>query len=166
MEIYWMGTLREHHLPLRRYDAAFFVKNGVPVGYFEGLTYKERMEVGFNLYYTFREGESAWLFARTLRLARQLSGATCFSIDPYQIGYHNEEAIDSGSFWFYRKLGFRPTQPEQLALVQREEREARRSSPRTLRRLAASPLIYEIPGTESGRWDHFSIRPLAQKGAS
>ncbi len=43
-------------------------KNGVPIGYFEGLSLFERMESGFNLYYTFRDGETAWLYARTLNV--------------------------------------------------------------------------------------------------
>ena len=59
-------------LPLRAYHAAMFFKNGVPVGYFEGLSLFERMESGFNLYYTFREGETAWLYAKTLGIFRHL----------------------------------------------------------------------------------------------
>jgi hypothetical protein len=145
-----------------------FFKNGVPAGYVELLSFFERAEVGFNLYYTFREGESAWLYARLLHLFRQVLGVTCFSVDPYQIGHENPEAIASGAFWFYRKLGFRPTAPEVARIVAREESRmkqipAYRSSPRTLERLAQSPLLYEIPGTASGDWDRFRIRTLAQK---
>ena len=97
-------------------------KNGVAVGYFEGLSLFERMESGFNLYYTFRDGETAWLYARTLNVFRHLLGVTAFAIDPYQIGYENEEGIESGAFWFYRKLGFRPTKPDILKLVLQEEK--------------------------------------------
>ena len=65
-------TLTEAHcqqldLPLRTYSAAMFFKNGVPSGYVEVLSLFEQAEVGFNLYYTFREGESAWLYARVMR---------------------------------------------------------------------------------------------------
>ena len=88
-----------------------FFKNGVPIGYIECLTLFEHMEVGFNLYYTFREGETAWIYARLLRLFRQLLAVSCFAVDPYQVGHHNDEAIESGAFWFYRKLGFRPANP-------------------------------------------------------
>jgi hypothetical protein len=96
-------------LPLRAYHSAMIYKNGVPIGYFEGLSFFERMESGFNLYYTFREGETAWLYANILNVMRRLTGASSFSLDPYQIGFENEEGIQSGAFWFYRKLGFRST---------------------------------------------------------
>ena len=90
------GVPPEHRLPLRAYHAGMFFKNGVPIGYIECLTLFEHMEVGFNLYYTFREGETAWLYARLLRLFHQLLSVTCFAVDPYQLGAHNEEAIESG----------------------------------------------------------------------
>ncbi len=35
-----------------------------------------------------------------------------------------------------------------------------RTSARTLRRLALSPMIYEMPGRETGAWDRFHIRNL------
>jgi hypothetical protein len=100
------GVPPEHRLPLRAYHAGMFFKNGVPIGYIECLTLFEHMEVGFNLYYTFREGETAWLYARLLHLFRQLLGASCFAVDPYQLGHHNDEAIESGAFWFYRNSAF------------------------------------------------------------
>jgi hypothetical protein len=143
-----------------------FFKNGVPAGYVELLSLCERAEVGFNLYYTFREGESAWLYARLLRLFHQILGVTCFSVDPYQLGHENEEAVDSGAFWFYRKLGFRPTGPAVAGLMAREESRiaktpGHRSSRRTLEKLAGGYMLYEMPGTESGDWDGFRARTLA-----
>jgi len=167
-DVYFFGVPRQWRLPLRAYHAAMFFKNGVPAGYVEVLSLCERAEVGFNLYYTFREGESAWLYARLLRLFHQVLGVTCFSVDPYQIGHENAEAVDSGAFWFYRKLGFRPTSPEVVRLVAREESRMQktpgyRSSKRTLEKLADGHLLYEISGTETGDWDRFSIRTLAQR---
>ena len=99
VDVFIMGVPPGKRLPLRAYHAAMIFKNGVPVGYFEGLSLFERMESGFNLYYTFREGETAWLYARILNIFRHLLGVTAFSIDPYQIGYENEEGIESGAFW-------------------------------------------------------------------
>ncbi len=168
VDIYFFGVPPEWRLPLRAYHGGMFFKNGVPAGYVELLSLFERAEVGFNLYYTFREGESAWIYARLLRLFRQVLGVTCFSVDPYQIGHENSEAVDSGAFWFYRKLGFRATNPQVAGLVEREESRMRqtpgyRSSRRTLERLAEGYILYEMPGTESGDWDHFRIRTLAQK---
>jgi len=166
VEVYVFGVPPEHRLPLRAYHAGMFFKNGVPIGYIECLTLFEHMEVGFNLYYTFREGETAWLYARLLRLFHQLLGATCFAVDPYQIGHHNDEAIESGAFWFYRKLGFRPANPEAVRLLESEESKMRsdpghRTPPRTLKRLAESWMIYEIPGSRQGDWDGFETRRAA-----
>ncbi len=160
------GVPPEHRLPLRAYHAGMFFKNGVPIGYIECLTLFEHMEVGFNLYYTFREGETAWLYARLLHLFWQLLGPSVFSVDPYQLGHHNDEAIESGAFWFYRKLGFRPADAQVAKLLQLEESKLRanpayRTSARTLRRLAAGWLIYETSEARSGDWDHFETRRAA-----
>lgn len=152
-------------LPLRAYHAAMIFKNGVPVGYFEGLSLFERMESGFNFYYGFREGETAWIYARTLNVFRHLLGVTSFAIDPYQIGHENEEGIESGAFWFYRKLGFRPTQSSLAKLTEKEERKiseqrAYRTSTRVLRQLAAGPMIFELAESQRGDWDRFQVRNI------
>ena len=166
-EAFVLGVPPEHRLPLRAYHAAVISKNGVPVAYFEGLSIFERLESGFNLYYTFREGETAWLFGRTLRLMRQLLGVTVFSIDPYQVGHENEEGIESGAFWFYRKLGFRPVRPELMKSALTEEQKIAahrgyRTPARTLRKLAAGHMLFETPQTERhanvSEWDRFEVR--------
>lgn len=165
IEAFLSGVPPESRLPLRAYHAAIMFKNGVPIGYFETLSLFERLEVGFNLYYTFREGETAWLLARLLRVFHQILGVTCYSIDPYQIGLDNEEAIESGAFWFYRKLGFRPVLPEVERLAEAEERKIRTNpayrSPRpNLRRMSVGQMIYEMPVAQRGAWDRFHIRNL------
>jgi len=168
-EAFVMGVPPENRLPLRAYHAALIFKNGVPVAYFEGLSIFERMESGFNLYYTFREGETGWLYARILRLMRQLLGVTVFSIDPYQVGHENEEGIESGAFWFYRKLGFRPARGDLMKLARSEERKMatdprHRTSASTLRKLADGHMLFEVPDL-TGRahrsdWDRFQIRDV------
>ena len=174
VEFFLSGLPPEKRLPLRACHSAMIYKNGVPVGYFEGLSLFERMESGFNLYYTFRDGETAWLYARILNVFHHFTGVRAFSLDPYQIGYENEEGIESGAFWFYRKLGFRPTQGDVLQLTLREEekittRKAYRTSAATLRKLAASPMIFELDSERRGDWDRFQIRRIgfkAQRGLS
>ena len=165
VELFLIGIAPERRLPLRAAYGGFVVKNGVPIGYIEGLAFCERLEIGFNMYYTFREGESAWIYAQVLKLHRDALGVSSFSIDPYQLGFENEEAIESGAFWFYRKLGFRPTHPAVRRLVAREERRIAakpgyRSSPRTLERLVTRNMLYEVPGSAAGQWDRFHIRNL------
>jgi len=165
-QVFVTGVPPENRLPLRAYHAALIFKNGVPVAYFEGLSICERMESGFNLYYTFRDGETAWLYARVLRLMRQLLGVTVFSIDPYQVGHENEEGIESGAFWFYRKLGFRPVKPQLLKLTKAEEAKveknpSHRTSAATLRKLAAGHMLFDLLENESrNRWDKFEVRNI------
>lgn len=165
-QVFVTGVPPEKRLPLRAYHAALIFKNGVPAAYFEGLSICERMESGFNLYYTFRDGETAWLYARVLHLMRQLLGVTVFSIDPYQVGHENEEGIESGAFWFYRKLGFRPVKPELLKLTRAEEAKVQRNpghrtSAATLRKLAAGHMLFDLFKNESRHlWDKFEARNI------
>jgi hypothetical protein len=147
VDLYFFGVAKQHRLPIRSYHCGMFFTNGVPTGYVEGLSLRRQMEIGFNLYYTFRDGETAWVFARVVKLLRQEIGVTSFSVDPYQLGRNNDEAIESGAFWFYRKLGFTPSTGETAQLVAREEKRIAahpgyRSSPRVLWRLATAPLVY------------------------
>jgi hypothetical protein len=165
VHIFLWGLPPDRRLPLRGYYAGLTVKNGVPINYIEGIGLFEWMEVGFNTFYAFRDGESAWIYSKVLHLLHQLAGITCFSVYPYQIGQDNEEAIKSGAFWFYRKLGFRPGKPELLALTEREEaRIAKtpgyRTPARTLRKLAAEHVFYEFGDRPRGLWDGFSIRNI------
>jgi hypothetical protein len=165
VEMLIWGVPARVRMPLLGYHAVLMLKNGVPCGYAEALTLFERIETGLNLFYTFRDGESAWIFARALRLFRQALGATVFSVEPYQLGFHNKEGIDSGSFWFYRKLGFRPIVPRLAALAAREERRLStrpgyRTSARTLGRLALGHVIYEHKPAQTGVWDNFHMRNL------
>lgn len=168
VELFLMGLPAGKRLPLRTCHAVMIYKNGVPIGYFEGISLCERMESGFNLYYTFRDGETAWLYAHTLNVMHRFAGVTAFWLDPYQIGHENEEGIESGAFWFYRKLGFRPTQRDTLQLALREEQKiARRKGYRTpaatLRKLARSPMILELNKSQSGDWDRFKVRNIGLK---
>jgi hypothetical protein len=165
VEIFLWGLPPERRLPLRAYHLGFTLKNGVPINYIEGINLCGKMEVGFNTFYTFREGESAWVYAQVLRVLRHQAAAECFSIDPYQLGLNNQEAIESGAFWFYRKLGFRSTSPKLEALAIREEQEiaaqpAYRTGPSSLRRLAGANAVYEVDRSRRGEWDDFVVRNL------
>jgi len=150
-------------LSLLGYHAVLILKNGIPAGYAESLALFERTEVGINLFYTFRDGESAWIYARLLRFLSQYLHVSVFSVEPYKLGSHNEEGIEAGAFWFYRKLGFRPVEAQVAGLVAREERKlANRSGyltpARILRQLAAGHLLYEAPSApHPGEWDRFRV---------
>src|SRR5689334_1141882 len=153
VEIYFWGLPPEKRLPLRAYLAGFTVKNGVPINYVECISLFDWTEIGFNTFPAYRDGETAWIYAQTLRLLRQLHGTNAISVYPYQIGDGNEEAIDSGAFWFYRKLGFRSMSPELERLAQFEEKKVQanpryRSPARILRRLSKAHVVYETPETK------------------
>jgi hypothetical protein len=165
VSIYLWNLPPDRRLPLRAYVAGLTLKNGVPINYIEAMGLCEWMEVGFNTFYTFRGGEAGWIYAQVLRCLCHLMGTTCVSVYPYQLGHDNEEAIESGAFWFYRKLGFRPGRADLLRLAEREEGKIAadskyRTPARTLRRLAAGHVFYELPGSEVGAWDTFSTRNI------
>jgi hypothetical protein len=181
VEIYVWGLPPEKRLPLRAYLAGFTVKNGVPINYVECISLFDWTEIGFNTFPAYRDGETAWIYAQTLRLLRQLHGTNAVSVYPYQIGDGNEEAIDSGAFWFYRKLGFRSMDPELEKLAQGEEKKVRadaeyRTPKRTLRRLSKAHVVYETLEAElrvstparanaarsgdPGAWDSFAMRNI------
>lgn len=181
LEILLVGIVPERRLPLRAGFATLILRNGVPIGYADAFGLCERMEVSFNIFYAFRDGESAFCFARLLTLYHQLFGSTSFSIDPYQIGAGNDEAIEAGAFWFYRKLGFRSTNPHVERIAHREEERManeprHRTSARMLRRMARSPLLYDADSERlplagwtagfeparvaQGEWDRFHIRNI------
>jgi hypothetical protein len=170
VSIYLWNLPAARRLPLRVYTAGLTLKNGVPINYIEAIGLFEWMEVGFNTFYTFRGGEVAWIFAQVLRCLCHMMGTTCVSMYPYQLGHNNEEAIESGAFWFYRKLGFRPGRADLLRLVEHEEdriaRDPKHKTPaRTLRRIAEGHAFYELPGSEVGVWDDFSTRNLGLRSS-
>ncbi len=155
MTIYLWNLPPDRRLPLRAYVAGLTLKNGVPINYIEAIGLCEWMEVGFNTFYTFRGGEAGWIYAQVLRCLCARMGTTVVSVYPYQLGHENEEAIESGAFWFYRKLGFRPGRADLLKLVEREEKKIAadskyRTPARTLKRLAAGHVFYEVKETRRG----------------
>lgn len=161
VELVLVGIVPERRLPLRAgYGLAFF-RNGVPIGYGDAYGFLGRLAVSFNVFPAFREGESAFVYVRLLRLFRHFLGVTTFTVDPFQIGLGNDEAIESGAFWFYRKLGFRSTRSELEAVATREEarvasKPGYRTGRKTLERLAQAPMFHG--GRTSD--DRFHVRNL------
>jgi hypothetical protein len=163
--MYFWNLPAARRLPLRAYVAGFTLKNGVPINYIEAIGLCEWIEVGFNTFYTYRQGETAWIYAQALRCLCALTGATTISVYPYQIGQNNDEALDSGAFWFYRKLGFRSGRRDLEHVARREEHKIAanpqyRTPKKTLKRLAEAHVFYELPGGKPHAWDAFSTRTL------
>ena len=123
----------------------------MPIGYVLASGLFGSSEVMYNVFETFRGGESARIYGRVLSMARHLFGADTFAIDPFQLGHANPEGQKSGAFWFYYKLGFRPVDAEVLRLVREERRRLarhprERSSPRTMHRLSAEYVFLHAAG--------------------
>jgi hypothetical protein len=142
------GVIAERQPAHAALHGVLALRNGVPVGYLDvGIT-PACAEMAFNTFPTFRGGEAARIFARVLAMTRHVLGARSFAIAPYQLGQDNDEAIASGAWWFYTRLGFRPRAAQARLLARREGARARRdsgyrSSAATLRRLARWPLYFE-----------------------
>lgn len=142
---------------LRASHGFLTLRSGVPIGYGQFDTLFRSADVSFNTFDTFRGASTAWIFVRLLAAARALLGARAFTLDGYQLGHHNDEAIASGAWWFYYRLGFRPRDTAIRRLAARElQRMAAdtgyRSSPATLRRLAAGTLYFETDGVRAPLW--------------
>jgi hypothetical protein len=138
--------------------------SGVPIGYGEAFVTGRSATMTFNIFATFRGAEAAYTFTRTLAMVRQVFGAESFSLDPYQLGRDNDEAIASGAWWFYYKLGFRPVTAGVRRLMRQELARMRadpvhRSSASTLRALAESHLLFDFDPARSP-----GLLPLAELG--
>ncbi|MHC4514597.1 MAG: hypothetical protein ACYTGW_13570 [Planctomycetota bacterium] len=53
-------------------------------------------------------------------MVNRLFGADTFGVDPYQLGHNNDEGLESGAWWFYYKLGFRPHASHIKRMVRQE----------------------------------------------
>ena len=142
-----VGMIEERRNPHADTYGALTLRNGVPLGYMELEVRGSHVEIAFNTFPTYRGGEAAQLFARALAMLRHVFGSRTFGIAPYQLGEGNREAIDSGAWWFYYKLGLRPRAAAARLLARRELKRWRadrfhRSSRSTLEALARWPLYY------------------------
>ena len=144
-----IGSVPERRLMLESVYGFLTLRNGVPVGYVLASALFGSSEVAFNVFETFRGAESSRTFARVLAMVRFLFGSDAFTIDPYQLGYDNEEGLASGAWWFYYKLGFRPHDPEVRRILRSElacmkKNPWHRSSVSTLQKLSAESVFFYL----------------------
>jgi hypothetical protein len=156
VDIALFGMQPARRLPIESYFGFVAARNRIPIAYGGGWVFFGRCEIGVNLFEEFRGGESAVIFAQVLRAYRQHYRVRQFLVDPYQFGKDNTEAIRSGAFWFYYRLGFRPTDPALWRLADQEfgrihAQHGYRSPARTLRRFTASKLFLDVPVAERGK---------------
>jgi len=149
IDILILGLSPQRRLPIESFFGYIAAKNRVPVAYGGAWMWFDRAEIGINVFDTFRGGESALLFAQIIRVYARHFGARCFLVDPFQFGADNEEAIASGAYWFYDRLGYRPVDEALRHLADRQRAKLaadprHRSSIAALKRLAGSKLQLDL----------------------
>lgn len=144
-----LGVEQARRHALATFSGGLTLRNGVPIGYVQADILGRSAALSFNTFETFRGGEAGHTFARWLAALNAVFGTTSFSIEPYQLGHHNDEALDSGAWWFYAKLGFAPRDAATLRLARAEQerlarRKGLRSSRATLQKLARVHLFFDV----------------------
>lgn len=156
-----IGARPERRLLLEAVYGFLTLKNGVPVGYVLASAFMNSSELAYNVFDPFRGGESARILGKVISMIHHLLGADTFTLDPFQLGYGNREGLESGAWWFYYKMGFRPRDPGVRRLLRKEqERMARnprhRSTVDTLEQLASENLFLALGSERAdvlGRFD-------------
>jgi hypothetical protein len=151
VRLVFVGILPGFRLPLEGYYAFLALKNGVPVAYGGGWELFGTLDFAVNVFPSFRQGESAFLATELLRAYRRIFGMRTIVVDRYQLGHGSTEALRSGSFYFYHRLGFRPRDPAVLRVLDAEESKTAadrsyRSPIPVLKRLAGAEVYLTLPG--------------------
>jgi hypothetical protein len=148
------GLLPKHRFPLECTMGYLILSNGVPIGYGGSSVLFKQVNTGVNIFDEFRGSEAAFLWTQVMRVYHALVGCTRFIANPYQFGGDNSEALKSGAFWFYYRLGYRPVLPAVRKLALREDARIRRnrkyrSDIKTLRKLASCDMHLVLPGARA-----------------
>lgn len=144
------GLLPGSRFPLECTMGFLILSNGVPIGYGGSSIVFRQVNTGINIFDEYRGSEASYLWVQVMRVYHALVGCTRFIANPYQFGGDNSEALRSGAFWFYYRLGYRPVLAEIRKLAQREASRIRhnrkyRSDIKTLRRLASCDMHLTLP---------------------
>jgi hypothetical protein len=166
LEFACIGLVPEKRMLLEAVYGFLILRNGVPIGYTLASALWNSSELAYNMFDTNRGAEAAYIYGRFIAIIRTLFDVDTFTVYPYQLGHGNEEGIQSGAWWFYYKLGFRPKDPEVLELVERElarmrRRPSHRSSPDTLRKLSSKNVFLHLG---EPRDDVIGVLPLNRIG--
>jgi hypothetical protein len=151
LRLVFIGIQPDFRLPLEGYYGFLALKNGVAVSYGGGWELFGTLDFAVNIFASFRQGESAYLATQLLRAYRWIFGMRTIVIDRYQLGHESTEALRSGSFYFYHRLGFRPRDPDVVRTLGQERAKiaadsSYRSPIPTLKRLAAAEVFLTLPG--------------------
>ena len=151
IQIAFIGALPQRRFSLDVSNGYMVFSNGVPVAYGGVSPLFFQANTGLNVLDDYRKSESAYIYTQVLRMAHTLFGCTRFIVNPYQFGEDNREALQTGAFWFYYRLGFRPTDESVRKIAQKElgkirKRKGYRTPANILKELATCDLHLVLPG--------------------
>lgn len=172
------GLLKRYRYPLECTMGFLILSNGTPIGYGGSSVLFRQVNTGVNIFDEYRGSEAAFLWVQVMRAYHHIAGCTRYIANPYQFGADNDEALKSGAFWFYYRLGYRPVSSDVRALASRELAKSKgnkkfRSDIKTLRRLASCDMHLTLPAARQSdlfdeRWFETSsmlaTRALAAAG--
>jgi hypothetical protein len=123
--------------------------NGMPIGYGGFTALFAQVNTGVNVFPEYRGSEAAFAFEQALRAMHAITGCARFIVNPYQFGAGNDEALQSGAYWFYYRLGFRSAEAPVRLMAESEFARMRadrryRVPIAKLRRLAACDLHLDV----------------------
>jgi hypothetical protein len=145
--------------------------NGMPVGYGGFTALFAQVNTGINVFPEYRGSEAAFAFQQALRAMHAICGNARFVVNPYQFGAGNDEALASGAYWFYYRLGFRSARADVRALAEREQARIRagrgyRVPVATLRRLAACDLHLDLADDAAEQFFDEGLLPRLAAGVT
>lgn len=151
------GLLPDYRFTLETTMGYLIVANGMPVGYGGASALFNQANTGINIFEEYRGGEAPYLWIEVLRTYHHLFGCTRFIINPYQFGAGNLEALKSGAFWFYYRLGFRPVESDIARLALKETAKVKthsgyRSDIKTLKRLTRCDMHLKLSGARQSEF--------------
>jgi hypothetical protein len=162
-----VGVRPESRTALEVNYGYLFLANGMPIGYGGFTALFHQVNTGINIFPEYRGGEAAFTFEQGLRAMRTLTGCSHIIINPYQFGAGNDEALASGSYWFYFRLGFRSVAAPVRQLAQREfgrlrAERAYRVPVATLRQLAVCDLRLDLTDRVDRLFDESWLAQIGQ----
>jgi len=160
------GMHPDSRLPLESNFGALLVRNGMPIGYGVAATLFDRVEIAINVFPEQRSGESSYIFEQFFRLFYHHFGSRAFVVRKRQMGYGEDEALHSGAFWFYYKLGFRALDHTVRSLAEKEhDKQRRRHGYRTplsiMHKLSVSDVLFHADPAQMDNWRDMSTENLA-----
>ena len=149
------STTAERRHPIDSYMGYVAFKNGLPFAYGGSWILFDSSRTALNVFPAYRGGESLYSFEEVMTLHQQVYKLKRFTLDPYQIGKHNDDGIKSGSFWLYHRIGFRPIKEMQKKLAEEEALKIKatpgyRTPAKTLKQLANSRMELQLKPTVFG----------------